>query len=257
MNTLLKLQQTFTDWVLRGRNQDPISALIKANGLTVEQCLQIYRNNTQLGLTEALRDGYPVVSKLVGKDFFNQLARSFIRCFPPKAGCLLSFGSEFADFIGGYQLAAGLPYLPDVARLEWYRHEAFHEADVCALDITSLVGVNPDCYGELGFTLHPTARLHTSEYPVLAIWQTNQEGYEGDVTVNLAEGGCQLLVYRPGLDIEIVALTEAEYQFLRLLDTGLTLTQAVEEVTLNDNAFNLLPVLQHWLAKGLFTDFST
>ena len=47
---------------------------IKDNQLTPQQCLSIYRNNTQLGLTEALRDGYPVLNKLVGTEFFNHLA---------------------------------------------------------------------------------------------------------------------------------------------------------------------------------------
>jgi hypothetical protein len=255
MNTLPETQSRFTDFILRDLGQAQAVDGIKANGLSAEQRLGVYRNNTQLGLTEALRDGYPVVNKLVGTEFFNQLARGFILHYPPRAGCLLFFGSEFADFIGGYQPAAGLPYLPDVARLEWYWHEAFHEADAATVDLTALAGISPDCYSVLGFTLHPTARLITSNYPVTAIWQTNQEGYEGDVTTNLAEGGCQLLIYRPELEVEMVALTKAEYQFLRLSDAGLTLTQAVGEVILNDDAFNLLSVLQHWLAKGLFTEF--
>jgi hypothetical protein len=255
MNTLPELQHAFADWVLRGGNQGQVSVSVKSNGLTAEQRLSIYRNNTQLGLIEALRDGYPVVNKLVGTEFFNQLAQSFIRQYPPKVGCLLSFGSEFAGFITDYEPASSLPYLPDVARLEWLWHEVFHEADAATLDVTTLAGISPDYYGGLGFTLHPTVRLFESSYPILHIWQVNQEDYQDDGTVNLDEGGCQLLIYRPGLEVEIVALREVEHKFLCLLDADLTLTQAVEEVISKDKAFNIFPVLQHWIANGLFTEF--
>lgn len=257
MNALHETQRRFTNYVLRDLGQEQAVAGIKGNGLEVGQRLAIYRNNTQLGLTEALRDGYPVVNKLVGTEFFNHLARSFIRRYPPKAGCLLPFGGQFAEFIADFQPAEGLPYLPDTARLEWFWHEAFHEADAPALDIATLAQIDLGCYGELGFTLHPTARFLASDYPILRIWQANQEGYQGDGRINLDEGGCQLLVFRPGLEVEITPLIEAEYLFLTLLDMRLTLTQAVGQAITIDSNFDVLPVLQHWIANGLFTHFFT
>ncbi|ESS73544.1 hypothetical protein MGMO_17c00090 [Methyloglobulus morosus KoM1] len=255
MNTLHETQRRFTNYALRNLGQALATEGIKGNGLDVAQRLAIYRNNTQLGLTEALRDGYPVVNKLVGTEFFNHLALSFIRHYPPKAGCLLSFGGQFADFIADFQPAEGLPYLPDTARLEWFWHEAFHEADVIALDITRLAKVDPNCYGNLGFTLHPSARLLASDYPVLRIWQANQEGFEGEGRINFDEGGCQLLIYRPVLEVEIIPLSKAEHLFLTLLDMELTVTQAVGQAITIDSTFEVLPVLQHWIANGLLTDF--
>ena len=255
MMPLPELQQTFADWVLRGGSLNPMSVAIKTNGLTAEQRLQVYRNNTQLGFTEALRDGYPVVNKLVGNDFFNHLARSYIRRYPPTAGCLLSFGGQFADFIADFQPAEGLPYLTDVARLEWYWHEAFHEADASALDVAKLAIIAPDAYDKLGFALHPSTRFLASDFPILKIWQANQEGYEGNGRINLDEGGCRLLVYRPQLEVDIIPLIEADYLFLTLLDMKQTLTQAVEQALSIEPNFNVQAVLKHWIGNGLITDF--
>lgn len=257
MNGLHETQRCFTNYVLRDFGQDQAVAGIKGNGLDATQRLAIYRNNTQLGLTEALRDGYPVVNKLVGTEFFNHLACSFIRRYPPKAGCLLSFGGQFAEFIADFQPADGLPYLPDTARLEWLWHEAFHEADALALDIAGLAQIDLGCYGSLGFALHPSARLLASDYPVLRIWQANQPDYHGDGRINLDEGGSRLLIFRPELEVEITPLNEAEHLFLTLLEMRLTLTQAVEQAIMIDSNFDVLPVLQHWIANGLFTDFFT
>ncbi len=261
MHGLHETQRQFTNYVLRdlGRNHTQTQAIpgIKANGLKPEQRMAIYRNNTQLGLTEALRDGYPVVNRLVGAEFFNYLAKSYIRFYPPKSGCLLRFGEQFAEFIGNFEPAKGLPYLPDTARLEWLWHEAFHEADGTRLDISSLANVSSDHYAGLGFKLHPSVRFFASDFPVLRIWQANQEGYQGDGCINLEEGGCRLLVFRPGLDVEIIALNEAEYLFLTLLGLHLTLAQAVEQATAKDTNFEILSRLQYWLASGLFTHYFT
>lgn len=255
MYTLPEVQKPFTDFVLRGESQNRILPFIKPNGLTPEQRLNVYRNNTQLGLTEALRDGFPVVNKLVGAEFFNHLARSYIRQHPPKEGCLLFFGGQFADFIADFKAAQGLPYLPDVAKLEWLWHEAFHEADAAALDIAMFSKVDPDAFGKLGFALHPSVRFLASNFPVLRIWQANQEDYEGDGHISLDEGGCQSLIYRPKLEVEIVALNEGEYLFLTLLEKEVTLSQALEQVTINNPSFDILAVLQRWFANGLFTEF--
>jgi hypothetical protein len=255
MNLLHDFQNAFTDWVLRSGSKNQLSAFIRENGLTVEQRLNVYQNNTQLGLTGALRDGFPVVNKLVGTEFFNQLARCYLRHYPPKAGCLLFFGSEFADFISDYDPASSLPYLPDIARLEWFWHEAFHEADAGALDVKALAGISPDCYGSLGFSLHPTVRLLASSYPIQHIWQINQEGFQGDGTVNLEEGACRVLVFRPELEVLLMTLTEAEFDFLSSLVKGLTLNQAVDAALIIDNQFNLSSVFQRWFANGLFTDY--
>jgi hypothetical protein len=254
MNSLHETYRRFTNYVLRDMRQDLAAEGIKSNSLTAQQRLAIYRNNTQMGLTEALRDGYPVVNKLVGTEFFNQLARSYIRRHPPKAGCLLSFGGQFADFIATFEPAASLPYLPDMARLEWYWHEAFHEADATPLAISTLSKIDPTAYGKLGFILHPSARLLASDYPILKIWQSDQEGYESESRIHLDEGGCHLLIYRPIWDVVMFPMQEAEYQFLNLLTMKLSLVQALEQVIGKSPRFDLQAVLQHWLNNGLLTD---
>jgi hypothetical protein len=254
MNSLHETQRHFTNYALRGLGQDLAAEGIKSNGLTAQQRLAIYRNNTQLGLTEALRDGYPVVNKLVGTEFFNHLSWNYIRRHPPKAGCLLSFGNQFADFIAAFEPAAGVPYLPDMARLEWCWHEAFHEADAKPLAMSTLAKVAPAAYGKLGFTLHPSARFLASDYPLLKIWQSNQEDCVGDGRIDLDEGGCHLLIYRPQWDVAIIPLPEVEYQFLNLLDMKLTLIQAVEQVTIKAPDFDVQAVLQRGLNSGLLTD---
>ena len=254
MNGLHEVQRDFSSFVLRESRQ--ALAGIIANGLEPAQRLAVYRNNTLLGLTEALRDVYPVVNRLVGENFFNRLAQAYILDFPPQSGCLLTFGGQFAGFLSDFALTQSLPYLPDMARLEWYCHEAYHEADETGLNVSSLAGVPATLYGDLRFQLHPTARFLASGYPVLRIWQSNQSNCTGDGRINLDEGGCRLLVFRPRLEVEIVQLDDAGYCFLTALCSGVTLVEAVEQGYTADPEFEVRACLQRWLGRALLTGFS-
>jgi hypothetical protein len=248
------IQRYFAAYALRGEGSMQVSTLVKDNGLSAEQRLSVYRNNTQLGLTEALRDGYPVIDKLIGTACFNQLARDYIRQHPPTVGCLLSFGESFAAFIADYQILKTLPYLVDVARLEWFWQETFHEAEAKALRMNDLAQVAPEQYPDLSLQLLPSTRLLASSYPVLPIWQSNQEHYEGDGLIDLNQGNsCYVLIFRPALEVLIFPLSAGEFQFFSCLQQGQTLIGAAVEAAKKDSGFNLTDVLQRWFSCGLFT----
>lgn len=168
---------------------------------------EVYRASFEANLGNALRDTYPVVHRLVGDDYFSQVARAYLRAHPSRSGDLHAFGAEFGAFLATLDSAADLPYLPDVARLEWLAHQAFHAADAQPLTLDVLAGLPSDAYGNL--CLLPSARLMHSAFPVHRIWQVNQESWAGDTVVRLEEGGVRLAVSRAGLEIVLLPL-EAE-----------------------------------------------
>lgn len=253
MTGLHEVQRHFSDFVWRGKKTDWSG--IAPNGIDSDQRLAIYRNNTLLGLTEALRGIYPVVDRLVGEAFFNQLARNFISRHRPKTGCLLSYGVQFSAFLEGFRGVADLPYLADTARLEWCCHEVFHEADAAGMDVSALARVPLSACGELHFRLHPTVRLMESAYPVLRIWQVNRTGVDDDI-IDLNEGGCRLLVFRSGLDVEVMSLDTNEYRFLSGIKSGRTISEIVAEIVAGKPDFDVTAMLQLCLSKSLLTDFS-
>lgn len=253
MNRLHDMQRDFSRYVLQ--ETDLLPTGIKSNGIAVEQRLAIYRNNTRLGLTEALREVYPVINNLVGDAFFNRLAQAYINLHPPKSACLLEFGEQFTEVIARFKEAQGLAYLPDTARLEWYSYEAYHAADGSPLAVSALAQLDAASYERLGFKVHPTARFIASDYPIGRIWANNQSDAQQEAFIDLNDGGCRLLLFRPELEVEIVSLIEAEYQCLTALTAGLTLMLAVEPILTAYPDFDIQTQLQQWVLMGLLTDF--
>ena len=81
--------------------------------------LSIYRNTVFASLHATLCAHYPSVARLVGDDCMQAIAQDYISAHPPSAPCMAEYGAHFADMIAVHPALAGLPYLPDMARLDW------------------------------------------------------------------------------------------------------------------------------------------
>ena len=242
---------------LMGRRESAALALLRDTGAlpAPRQRLQIYRNNLFESLIAALAAVYPVVARLVGTPFFRQAASAHIRAHPSRSGNLHDFGAEWPDFLRAYRDAAQLPYLPDVARLEWAYHRAYHEAELPALTLAQLAAVAAADQGELRLHLQPSARFVTSRYPVLAIWQAHQPQADDNevAAISLHDGGVSLLVVQRALEIELCPLRCAEGRWLCALAEGARLADATDAALATDPGFDLAGALARHLGRGLFT----
>lgn len=255
MPALHELQRRFAAAVLDG-DDGGFERHIRAAGLSGERRLQVYRNNSRLGLTGALEAVYPVVRRLVGEGFFRYAAAEYIARHPSRSGDLHEYGGLLPEFLESFEPAAGLAYLPDVARLEWSYHQVFHAARHAPLDPMVLARVPAARQGDLRFRLHPAARLLESFFPILRIWRSNQED-SGDATpVDLAEGGVKLLVFRPeSLDIEFQPLEDGEFHLLRALSEGCAFAAACERAMAAQPDFDLPARFGGHVARGVVTAF--
>jgi hypothetical protein len=241
MPSLRELQAAFAAAILDGKS-GPLPA----------DRLRIYRNNVFLSFEGALKDVYPVLARLVGPQFFRQLARRFIREHPSRSGNLHDFGRELPRFVGELPEAAELPYLADVAALEWSWHESFHAADGIALDAQRLAAVPENELESLRLDLHPTVRLVASRYPVLAIWSANREA-NADAEIRLDAGGDFLLVARPELDVMVERASAGEFAFLEALADGMALGLACEAAYYAEPALDIGAAMARFVAGRIIT----
>ncbi len=192
----------------------------------------VYRNNVMVSLTEALLDSYRVVGELVGAEFATAMARVFAGNHLPASPVLLEYGAGYGDFIAGFEPAQSLPYLADVARLEWAWLEAYHSADQAPLTIEALRSFGEDEFIHLSFSFCPAVRLLPSDHPVVSIWSSHQKDpQEGDAARQVELSGnkaqCALLT-RPAWDVELRPLDRGAYAFLGSLKAGLPLGKSID-----------------------------
>ena len=256
MPALAETQARFLDALLASSPlpRARATALLRdAGAVSAVRRLQVYRNNAQASLRAALEAVYPVVARLVGGAFFADVARRFIPVHPSRSGNLHDFGRELPNFLRSLPVLDVLPYLGDVAALEWACHEVCHEADDAAFDPAALADVPVGLQPALRLALQAAVRFVESPYPVLAIWQANQPDIAADAPpVRLDQGGVQLLVARRDFDIEFRLLGAAEARWLRALADERPLAAAVAGALDIDPAFDFGALLARHLRLGTF-----
>lgn len=193
--------------------------------LSAGERLAIYRGSVYGILCRALGEIYPVCQRLVGEEFFNAMCRRFIPRHRPTGHNLQQYGEELPAFLDDFAPVRSLPYLPDVARLEWAWHRAFHAADDTGFDTEAFAALTAEQQAGIVLRLPISATQLEPGYPVDRIWQVNQPDRSEDQAVDLDEGGVRLLVWRRGHQLRIDRLSAAERSLLGDIAAGLVLSQ--------------------------------
>jgi hypothetical protein len=252
VQTLREIQSTFARGAL-GTGPDPaIVGRIAGDGIAPERRLAIYRNNVLSSLRRVLEGTFPASRRLLGRERFEAAALAFIRAQPPERPQLSVYGATFPAFLEHSGVAAAFPHLPDVARLEWAREEAYYAADAPPLALAELAAVPVALHPELRFDLHPSLRLVRSDGPVHSLWLKGLEHAGEDPEPAPSEGPEQVLVVRPDMTVSTRAIAAADLALLEALGRGMTLSAAAAHAEAADPAFDLRGALALHLAGGSF-----
>ncbi len=187
----------------------------------------VYRNNVTVSLTEALRQAFPVVRALVGKDFFTAMARVHLRAHPPRSPLLMLYGEDMPAFLEAFEPVRHLGYLPDVARLELALRRSYHAADADPVPSEALQSLAPEQFLASRIAFAPATRLLRSRWPVATIWAANARGGP-QPRAAVAE---DVLITRPGYDPEPVLLPTGAGAFIAALMNGETAFEALEKAS--------------------------
>lgn len=229
------------------------AGLVTWNGSDAAHRFRIYRNNFIVSLIDALAGTFDVTQQLVGEEFFRAMARLYAYTYPPRAPQMTFYGAGFPDFIEGFPPAAGLPYLADVARLEYLRVVAYHAADVPGVDAEAITTALADETGlpTLGVTLHPSLSVLPSHFAVASLWAAHQ-GFLllSAVSPDVSEVA---LVLRHGLDVDVLQVSAAAGAFICELQAGACFGMAAAEAASVDPEFDLANTLGLLLQKSAIT----
>lgn len=255
MLSLRDFQAEFYASIRGDTSGEDLLAMIASGRIDPERRLNVYRNNHRISLKESLKATYPGVFELIGEGLFAVLANRYLDLHPSASGDLHQYGAFLANFLQDQDEVSALPYLADIARLEWAYHLVFHETEEAPLRLDDLAGLEPAVYASVNFVLNPASRLIYSKYPVLDIWKLANTSGDSDDQVDLDSGGCFLLVARRNLVMEFQKLDASEFRFLELVATQTPLTGIVDEITREFPEFDLQACLQAQFAKGNLTGF--
>lgn len=227
------------------------------NGSAPEARFAVYRNNVIIGLVDALADSFPVTQALVGEDFFRTMAREFVRRSPPRSPVLAFYGEEFPGHIAGFAPAAGLPYLSDVARLEYLRVLAWHAADADVISPARLatVAADADALAASHVALHPSVFMLPSTHAVVSLWAAHQSDAVAEALAGVSPASPETaLICRDGLEVAIYRIDAGTAVLVARLLAGSALGAAMDAAAQAAPDFDPSSTLALLLRAGAICD---
>lgn len=223
------LQTSFMKGIYNKRYTDSACSFIKkTNNQTPQQIFSIYRDSIYGGLKKALAETYPVTKDLVGEDFFNVMLNQYITEHPCQVQDLNGYGEELADFIAGLKQARTVPYLADIARLEWFYNIALNSA-VQENNLADLNRLSTEQQVQINLQLANGMALIESFYPIDEIWNMQQDNTDSELNIN--KNRIFLIIWKNNIDVEINRLEEEQFYFLELINNGLSFSDVCSVVS--------------------------
>lgn len=216
-----------------------------------------YRANGHALAERTLNAAYPVVAALLGADNFNLLARDLWHRHPPTQGDLARWGGALPGWLTCCDTLAELPYLADVARVEWAMHRAATWPDASA-DMASFARLSSEDPAGLTLALAPGTSLIESGFPVVALITAHRNGEPelSEVGAMLRAGVKQTaLIWRHGLRPRLAPCRPAVQVLLHSLMEGRDMVSALDAISATESA-NSTPFdfdFSEWLT-GAVTD---
>ncbi|MGD9712274.1 MAG: putative DNA-binding domain-containing protein, partial [Thermomicrobiales bacterium] len=224
MKELRELQREFADALFDAARAPPRDVTSYTAARPTRR-FDVYRNNVFASFSDILEAYFPVVTRLVGVEFFRFMVREFVLNDPPRSPVLSRLGMRFPDFIRSIEKVHELPYLADVATLELMQQRAYHASDRTPVTAGDLAAIPHESAGDVVLELLPSANLFMSPYPAVSIWRTNT--FDAVVKpLSLAAGGDAALIVRPQLEVSVIPIPNGTEHFVASLMRGHTLRQA-------------------------------
>lgn len=216
----------------------------------------IYFNNRRANFRKALALDYPVIERIVGPEFFDQLAFRYLAKHPSHSGDLHHVGRDFAFFLAkDFAVAgSGYEYLVELAQLERLWAEALIAAEVTPLGVEILGRFSATEIPTLQFALHPAVGIVESVWPVHTLFLEHRKAEPN--LVHLDAGGECVAVVRCSGVVEAHRLELAECRFWQALRRSESLAAAVDAAALARPALDLGAVLGRLFALGVVVGVS-
>lgn len=257
---LREIQENFKDTILDPQlldaDDDAFRAIFKTGaGPGIESRMKVYRNNVIRSLTDAAIAPLALCQKLVGKAFLEQAVRSCVVKNLPQEGNLNLYGITFPEFLKSYLPAKDMPYLADLARLEWAFEQAYYAPDDVPLPVEELDKIAEDKLPDLRFTFRSSFKLVESPWPLDEIVDFCRMP-EAPENFDIIPGETAIMVLRPELNVELHKLKADEALLLKGLQKNVKLGQVAETILRSHPNFDLGTLLQKHFVLGTFAGFT-
>jgi len=221
--------------------------------------LAIYANAYCMRLVETLQKDFPAILYLLGDDAFTQAAVAYIKEHPSQHPSLRFFGQYFSEFLHQDTNYRAMPYLSELAQLEWLLVEAFNAKDVSLIQESDVANVPPEAWSTLVLDFQASVHCFQYRWNIIPIWKAEQDEQIPPQPEELdSEEIC--LVWRQNYMTRYRTLEPDEALVLGSMLEGADFSDMCASlstiVAADEVALKAAGLLKFWVNAGLISDLS-
>jgi hypothetical protein len=198
-------------------------------GVPGRERIAIYTGGYFARTQDSLKEVFPAVAHVLGSEVLHNLAHDYARKFPSMNYNLTFLGKHLPEFLKIWPAASELPFLPELAELEWKISMAFHAFDRTPLAPGSLGNLSIEEWARTSLVFQPSTAVLKSAWPVLDIWSARHTPPE-QIRIELKNRPQNVLIYRRGWEVQCRLIGDSEFQMTQSLLNKETLGAACEAV---------------------------
>ena len=230
---------------------DLIRELKPANRLSAEQAIEIYHRSYFATLTEELTKTYPAIRWVLGEKLFNEICHKFIDSQPSITYNLLFYGKEFPDFLRSNSSTQKIPFLHDLAQLEWIYKETYHMAPANPMEQDLLLEQTHASDFKVQFI--ESLKILSSPYAIYELWcRQDEPPYSFELIDWLRHEN--LLIYKHKKQVRVIQIQAIEAAILKSLENGISLATALADYSGQLTPDQTAQFLQLLKTSGLIED---
>ena len=218
--------------------------------LSAKRALEVYQEDYQARLTEALKNTYKAIHLILGDADFYQLAKFYIEAYRSTSSNLDDYGDELSLFIFSKKLYEEFPFLSKLADYEWKLRLAFHFKSMNGLNANELqLALSHEANV---IQLSPFVFIINSQYSLSDLYQyafieDHQESSES-MTFDHSQ---YLLMFKGQTNVQILSLTKNQWNWTKKLQQPIDVKTLFAQSDQNISAEELKILFQYFANERL------
>ncbi|MGZ3808114.1 MAG: HvfC/BufC family peptide modification chaperone [Bacteriovorax sp.] len=213
-----EFNQKFAEVVRSQKSDRDLTAMIKDSPrLKAARALEVYQEDYQARMTEALQNTYRAISALIGDEDFFRLSSDYIKAHPSPYSDLDDYGNHLSEFLAAHPLNEDYIFLSELAHHEWTFRTVFHLPCEPGADALSLHGLLQGDSSKV--QLVNSARLLHYSFLIDELYAlkdaTDDEG-EQDFDFEHEQF---LLMFKSDVMVKVYVLSKNQWEFMKNFQT--------------------------------------
>lgn len=220
--------------------------------------VRIYQRNLLFTAARALTIAYPVITKMLGEQAMQTLAKRMLKMQLPTQGDWGAWGNMLEKILLASELNSELPFLQALAQFEWQVHLASRAEHIKA-DLKTLNIVDASQLKSLSLKLQPHVTLLASSYPAAELWLCHRpwvtdyqpSSDEMHHLLATAPNINHALIYQQSSRVNVQPISLTDFALLSDIQSGFTIGQLIDRYGDQKVADQLQYLIQHQLLASL------